>query len=137
MRAATALLVLLAVAAVAVPARADQPSEPAFRPLPGVGTCLRATGEPGGLALLGPLGARSSATDLLTARSSGITVAARTTLGNLVDCAAVAADPSGAAVVAATVRRVQRGRGRMQVWAALRDPGRAFGTPVRLGGASG
>src|SRR5918999_4633884 len=130
MRAATALFVLLAVVASATRARAG---EPGFRPLPSVGTCLRATGERGGLALLGPLGRRSSATDLVTVGSAEIAPAARTTLGNLIDCAAVDADPSGAAVMAATVRR---GRGRMEVWAALRDPGQAFARPVRLGAAS-
>lgn len=136
MRARVALFVLPAVLAAAVPARAAELAEVPFRPLPGVGTCLRATGEPGGLALLGPLGRRTSATDLLRASSAGTVRVGRTALGNLVDCAAVRTDPSGAAVVAGAVRSVRRGRARIAVWAAVRDPGGAFGAPVRLGRAS-
>lgn len=83
----------------------------------GVATCLRATGVPGGLAQWRPGG---------VALLSGTTELERVRLGQVAACPEAAAAPGGAAVVAAIP-----GRGR-SVRAAVREPGGAFGAPVRL-----
>jgi hypothetical protein len=124
LRRLTVLLFLL----LAAPAHAALRESP-FEPLPGAGTCLRGTATPGTFALLGPLGRTTSATDL---RTVGAPPATRVRLGALVDCAAVAVDPAGAGVLAGAVTP---GRGKAEVRAVVRDPGGAFGTPVRLGAA--
>jgi hypothetical protein len=100
----------------------------AVNPLPfeqraGVATCLRAPGAPGDLALYGHGGA-----DLRAAGDSGAARLSGVRLGNLVECAAVATAPGGAGVVAGAVVSGE-------VRAAVRDPGGAFGSPVRLGDA--
>ena len=100
----------------------------AVNPLPfeqraGVATCLRAPGAPGDLGLYGRGGAHLRAVgDGGAARMPGVR------LGKLVECAAVATAPSGAGVVAGAVAAGD-------VRAAVRDPGGAFGAPVRLGRA--
>jgi hypothetical protein len=113
---------------LAAPAHAALGESP-FESLPGAGTCLRGTATPRTFALLGPLGRTSSATDL---RTVGSPPAARVRLGALVDCAAVAVDPGGAAVMAGAVSPAAN---QAEVRVAVRDPGGAFGAPVRLGAA--
>ena len=101
-----------------------------FEPRPGAATCLRATATPGTLAVLGPLSRMTSATDLRTLSADGTSLSTRVRLGALIDCAAVALDPSGAAVVAGAVAATHR---RLEVRAVVRNPGGAFSAPVRLG----
>ncbi len=126
LRLAVLIVLLTAPAAQAAPL-----AEQAFEPLPNraVATCLRATGTPSGLAIFGPISARSSSTDLLAAGPAGTTRTARVDLGSLVDCAAVATAPGGAAVVAGAVQS----RARVEVRAVVQDPGGAFAAPVTLG----
>ena len=131
MRRLTILVLLLFTPA----AHAAPLGELEFEPLPerAVATCLRATGTPGGLAIFGPIAARSSATDLLAAGPSGTTRTDRVDFGSLADCAAVATAPGGAAVVAGAVAPSPT---RVEVRAVVREPGGAFGPPVTLGGAA-
>ena len=80
MRAAL-ILGLGLVALPAAPAAALQ--EVPFRTLPGgnVASCLRATGTEGGLAAIGPLGRRSTPTDLLATGPERPAVRARVRFG--------------------------------------------------------
>jgi hypothetical protein len=123
-------LIILAFLLIAAPAQAAPLNELPFQPRPGAATCLRATATPGTLAILGPITQRTSATDLL---ANGTTRTDRVRLGALVDCAAVAADPGGAAVIAGGVRR---GPDRARLRVVARDPGGAFGAPVALGSSA-
>ncbi len=69
-------LLVFTVAALSVPAAAAQAfSQVALRPSPerAVTTCLRYAGTPGSLALLGPLGRRSSPADFVEAGEAGLT----------------------------------------------------------------
>lgn len=118
MRRLTVLIFLL----VAAPAQAAPLNEVPFVSLPDRqnATCLRPTGAPGGLAMYAP-----RATDVL----DGTTRTARVPLGPLTACATTAT-AGEAVVVAAPVGRLDE---RAQVYAALRDGGAGFGTPVRLG----
>jgi hypothetical protein len=94
-----------------------------------VATCLRPTGAPGLIGLLGPLERGMSPYELLRVSADGATVAATARLGILDECPAVAADPSGHAIVAGAVRR--RGL-RGTIRAALAEPGGGFGAPVEI-----
>ena len=70
----------------------------------GVMSCMRPV-APGLMSALGPLGRRTTATDLLRvgAGTSGFDLAERKRLGYLVDCAAVASNGSGTTVYAGEV----------------------------------
>lgn len=97
-------------------------------PRSAVATCLRPTGTPGLVGMLGPLERRMSPYDLLRVSRGGVTVAATARLGTLDDCPAVAADPSGHAIVAGAVR----GRRGGAIRAALAEPGGGFGAPLHI-----
>jgi hypothetical protein len=116
----TVLILLL----VAAPAQAAPLNEVPFRALPNNqnAACLRPTGAAGGLAMYAP-----RATDVL----DGTTRTARVPLARLSACAATAT-AGDATVLAAPV---QRSGDRVQVRAALRDPGATFSAPVPLGAA--
>jgi hypothetical protein len=105
-----------------------------FRTLPGgsVATCLRATGPEGGVAALGPLARRSAPLDLLAAGTGGLAVRERVRFPSAFECAAVR-EQGGAGVAAAPV--LPPGGKAVELYAAVRDPGGAFGTPMRLGRA--
>jgi hypothetical protein len=82
--------------------------------------------------LLGPLERRMSPYDLLRVSAGGVSVAGTARLGILDECPAVAADPSGHAIVAGAARR----RGfRGVIRAALAEPGGGFGAPVDIASA--
>ena len=128
-----ALILVIALAALpAAPAAAWQ--EVPFRILPGgnTATCLRATGADGGLAAVGPLERRATPLDLLAAGTGRPAVRERVRFPIALDCAAVR-EQGGTGVVAAPV--VRPGTHRVELRAAVREQGRAFGTPVRLGRA--
>jgi hypothetical protein len=119
------LTVLAAVLAVAAPAAADPFGELPFYPVSGVATCLRATGEPGGLARWVPGGV-----ELLRAMATGVQPAGRARIGGRApECPEVAAAPGGAAAVAELVVRHRHELLRV----AVREPGGAFQAPVTLG----
>jgi hypothetical protein len=124
--------VIVLAALTAAPAAAWQ--EVPFRTLPGggVATCLRATGTEGGLAALGPLGRRATPVDLLAAGTARPAVRARLRFPIAFECPAVR-EQGGAGVAAAPV--VRPGTERIELRAAVRDPGGAFGVPVALGRA--
>jgi hypothetical protein len=94
-----------------------------------VATCLRPTGTPGLVGMLGALESRMSPYDLLRVSPGRVTLEATARLGILDECPAVAADPSGHAIVAGTVR-AQGVRGAIR--AALAEPGGGFGPPVHV-----
>jgi hypothetical protein len=113
----------------AVPAEAARDLFVRDSPRSAVATCVRATGAPGVVGLLGALERRMSPYDLLRVSPGGVTVAATARLGILDECPAVAADPSGHAIVAGTARlRGFRG----VIRAALAEPGVGFGAPVDI-----
>jgi hypothetical protein len=112
---------------IAAPAQAAPLHEVPFQPRSAAATCLRATATPGTLAIFGPISGRTSATDLL---ADGTRLTDRVRLGALADCAAVAVDPGGAAVLAGPVAR---GPETAQLRAVARDPAGTFGAPVTLG----
>jgi hypothetical protein len=130
MRIALLTLVLL----TAVPAEAARDVFVRDSPKSAAATCLRATGAPGLMGLLGPLEGRTFPYDLLRVDAGGVSVAATTRLGILAECPAVAADPTGHAVVAGTVRT---GRRAVLMRAALAEPGGGFAAPVDIGRARG
>jgi hypothetical protein len=111
--------------ALAPSASAAPLNELPFQALPerGPAACLRGTGVAGGLALFGPPGSA----DLWQASGSATARGERARLGLHPQCAAVA-ESGGAAVAAALVSEDDRN----EVRAALRDPGGAFGLPMRL-----
>jgi hypothetical protein len=123
-----ALLSALALL-VAVPAEAARDIVVRDSPRSAVATCLRPTGTPGLVGMLGPLERRMSPYDLLRVSPGGITVSATARLGILDECPAVAADPSGHAIVAGTV---QARRFRGVIRAALTEPGGGFGAPIDI-----
>lgn len=125
---------LLALLAAPVVASAAQLSELPVAPSPGRASagCLHATGAPGGLAALGPYSRRDSATDLLTVGADGARLAERVSVGRLLDCAAVAEAPGGAAVLAGTVIRREGGQYKREIRAVARDPSAAFGPAAHL-----
>ncbi len=88
-------------------------------PAGGTATCLRATGVPGELTRWAPGGMR-----ILRADAGGLEPVGDVRLGAIIGCPGVAADPDGAAVMAAPVK------GGLSV--ALRDPGGGWGAPVTL-----
>ena len=97
---------------------------PPFAELPftvtgGAATCLRATGTPGELTRWAPGGMR-----VLRADANGLTPVVDVHLGAIIGCPGVAADPDGAAVMAAPVK------GGLRV--ALRAPGGRWSAPVTL-----
>jgi hypothetical protein len=102
-----------------------------FQPLPdrGPALCLTATGAPGGIALLGPFSRRQSATDLLTVGTGGATRTTRVRLGRLLECAAAAEAPGGAAVIAGAAVDADF---ETALRAVVRDPGATFGPPATL-----
>jgi hypothetical protein len=114
---------------MAVPAEAARDLFVRETPGAAVATCLRPTGAPGLLGLLGPLERRTSPYDLLRVSADGVSTAATARLGVLEVCPAVAADPSGHAIVAGTARV---GRFRGVVRAALAQPGGGFSAPVDI-----
>jgi hypothetical protein len=120
---------LLAAAVQAAPAQADW-RDVAVRDSPrsAIASCLRATGAPGLVGLLGPLEGKVFRYDLLRAASDSITPTAGVSLGELLDCPAVAAAPIGQVVVAAGVNA--RRQGAMRV--ALAEPDGSFGPPATL-----
>ena len=87
-------LVLIALAAPSAAAAAPLGELP-FEQRPEVATCLRAPGAPGELALYGRGGV-----DLRAAGDDGARRVAGVRMRRLVECAAVASAPGGAAVVA-------------------------------------
>jgi hypothetical protein len=121
--------VLVLALLTAVPAEAARDRFVRDSPRSAVATCLRPTGAPGVIGLLGPLERGMSPYELLRVSADGATVAATARLGILDECPAVAADPSGHAVVAGAVRR--RGH-RGTIRAALAEPGGGFGVPVDI-----
>jgi hypothetical protein len=123
-----ALLSALALL-VTVPAEAARDIVVRDSPRSAVATCLRPTGTPGLVGMLGTLERRMSPYDLLRVSPGGITVTATARLGILDACPTVAADPSGHAVVAGAVR-ARRYRGVIR--AALAEPGGGFGAPVDI-----
>jgi hypothetical protein len=122
-------LVLALALLTAVPAEAARDLVVRDSPRSSVATCLRAAGAPGVVGLLGPLERRMSPYDLLRVSPGGITVTATARLGILDECPAVAADPSGHAIVAGAVRRRSL---RGTIRAALAEPGGGFGAPVDI-----
>lgn len=122
-------LVLALTLLTAVPAEAARDRFVRDSPRSAVATCLRPTGAPGLVGLLGPLERGMSPYDLLRVSADGVDVAATARLGILDECPAVAADPSGRAIVAGAVRR--RGH-RGTIRAALAAPGGWFGAPVDI-----
>jgi hypothetical protein len=114
---------------VAVPAEAARDLFVRESPGAAVATCLRPTGAPGLVGLLGPLERRMSPYELLRVSADGVSTAATARLGVLEVCPAVAADPSGHAIVAGAARM---GRFRGVVRAALAQPGGGFEAPVDI-----
>jgi hypothetical protein len=123
-----ALVVTLALL-TAVPAEAARDIVVRDSPRSAVATCLRPTGTPGHVGMLGPLERRMSPYDLLRVSPDGVTVAATARLGILDECPAVGADPSGHAIVAGAVR-ARRFRGIIR--AALAEPGGGFGARIDI-----
>ncbi|HEV3377947.1 MAG TPA: hypothetical protein VG126_11780 [Thermoleophilaceae bacterium] len=124
------LAVVLALALLtAVPAEAARDVFVRDSPRSAVATCLRPTGAPGMVGMIGPLRSRMSPYDLLRVSASGVTVAGTARLGLLDECPAVAASASGHAVVAGTGRTE---RGRSLIRAALAEPGAGFGEAVDI-----
>ena len=114
------LLIALAAALLVPPAASAAPfAELPFQSIPGGTTCLRPTGAPGELVAWAPGGAR-----FMRAGAFGLSAATTVDLGDPRTCPAAAAQPSGAAVVAAA------GSGGISV--ALREPGGAWQAPVKL-----
>ena len=122
-------LVLALALLTAVPAEAARDIVVRDSPRAAVATCLRPTGTPGLVGMLGSLERRMSPYDLLRVSPGGITVTATARLGILDECPAVAADPSGNAIVAGTVR-ARRFRGVIR--AALAEPEGGFGAPIDI-----
>jgi hypothetical protein len=124
-RARIAVAATLALLATAPPAAAW--SERTVRESPGgaVATCLRDTGVPGVVGLLGRLERRMSPYELL--RASGDRLAT-VRLGVLPDCPAVAGSPAGFVVAGRT--GIGRSRNAMRV--ALVDAAGGVGEPVTL-----
>ena len=128
MRIRVALVLTLSLLA-AVPAEAARDVVVRDSPRAAVATCLRPTATPGLVGLLGPIERRMSPYDLLRVSPDGVAVAATARLGTLDECPAVAADPSGHAIVAGAVRtRGLKGT----IRAALAEPGGGFGAPVDI-----
>jgi hypothetical protein len=125
MRRFAVLTIAAAVLAAAAPAAADPFGELPFHPVPGVAECLRATGEPGGLARWVPGGV-----ELLRATATGVQPAGAARIGGSTPaCPEVAAAPGGAAAVAELVVRHRH----ELLGVAVRDPGGTFAAPVTLG----
>jgi len=122
-------LVLTLALLTAVPAEAARDVVVRDSPRAAVATCLRSAGAPGFAGLLAPLERRMSPYDLMRVTAGGVTVAATARLGVLDECSAVAADPSGHAIVAGAAR-TRRLRGAIR--AALAEPGGGFGAPVDI-----
>jgi hypothetical protein len=113
----------------AVPAQAARDSFVRDSPGAAVATCLRPSGAPGVVGLLGPLERRMSPYDVLRVSADGAAVVATARLGILDECPAVAADPSGHTIVAGAVRTRRFGG---LIRAALAEPGGGFGAPVDI-----
>ena len=113
----------------AVPAHAARDTFVRDSPRSAVATCLRPAGAPGVVGLLGPLERRMSPYDVLRVSTDGAAVVATARLGILDECPAVAADPSGHAIVAGAARA---GRYRGVIRAALADPDGGFGAPLDI-----
>ena len=128
MRTRLALALTLALLTT-VPAEAARDIVVRDSPRFAVATCLRPTGTPGLVGMLGPLERRMSPYDLLRVSADGVTVAATVRLGILDECPAVAAGPGGHAIVAGAVR-ARRFRGVIR--AALAEPGGGFGAPIDI-----
>lgn len=123
---------LLTGLALALPANGHAAlTRPASRG--GVATCLRQTGAAGVVALLGPLGRRSSAIDVVAETPGGLGLAGRVSLGVSNGCGRVAVSDTGAAVAAAITTSAGL---RVPIRAALRPAGGAWGAPVTLGRTS-
>lgn len=129
MRIRFALVATLALL-TAVPAEGARDIVVRDSPRSAVATCLRPTGTPGLVGMLGPLERRMSPYDLLRVSAGGVTVAATARLGILDECPAVAADPSGHAIVAGAARSGRRFRGVIR--AALAEPGGGFAAPIDI-----
>ena len=91
--------------------------------------CLAPTGVPGGLTIVGAYSERDVTTELLT---DGATPAGGVSVGRLYGCASLVDSQGGTAVVAGGVEPHSELHG-FVIHGALRDPGGAFGAPVRLG----
>lgn len=124
---ASCLAVLLA-ALIAAPARAALTEAP-FAPAGPSAGCLRATGQPGELALLGPEGAHG-AVDLWGASAGGPVRGQRIPVPFQSGCAEIASAPGGAAVLAVTTQRTIYERARLLV--ATREPGGRFGALTEI-----
>src|SRR4051794_25773214 len=82
-------------------------SEAPFAPSGGAAACLRSTGQPRELALVGSEGPQG-ATDLWTASRTGATRSQRIAIPFQAGCAEVASAPNGAAVLAVMAQRGPR-----------------------------
>jgi hypothetical protein len=122
-------LVMALALLTAVPAEAARDLVVRDSPRSAVATCVRATGAPGVVGLLGPLERRMSPYDLLRVSPGGVSVDGTARLGVLDECPAVAADASGHAIVAGAAR--QRGF-RGVIRAALAEPGGGFRAPIDI-----
>jgi hypothetical protein len=122
-------LVLALALLTTVPAEAARDVFVRDSPRSAVATCLRPTGAPGLVGMLGPLERQTSPYDLLRVDAGGVSVAATARLGVLGECPAVAADPSGHAIVAGAVLT---DRGVSLLRAALAPPGGGFGAAVDI-----
>jgi hypothetical protein len=118
-------LALAAAALLALPGSALGWAEVTTRNQPGGGpsTCLRPASG-GSLGLVGPVGQRTVAFDLV--RGSRLAPAGRARFGRVGDCATVAANDAGAAAVANVEYRRRSGASRLRV--AVRD---RPGAPLR------
>lgn len=126
MRIRVGLVLTLSLLAT-VPAEAARDVVVRESPRSAVATCLRPTATPGVVGMLGPLERRMSPYELLRMSPDGVAVAATARIGILDECPAVAADPSGHAIVAGAVRGDRPGS---VIRAALAAPGTGFGAPV-------
>lgn len=119
MRYAPLCAALAASVGALAPAAADGFIETAARSSPrdAIATCLRSTGDPGQLALLGPLSRRGSPTDLVEAGGGRLSERGRASVGALFECAAVAT--GGSTLVVAGAR--WRGDGEPRLKVLVRD----------------
>ncbi len=119
------LMVLSGLALLAPASAIAAPfGEPAFRPVDGAATCLRATGAPGELVRATATGA-----EFLQAGPSGLTPVAAVAMDRRVEtCPAAAARGSGAGIVAAIANGDDADS--PQIATAIREPGGLWGPAI-------
>jgi hypothetical protein len=128
MRRAPLLAVLFA--ALLAPSAHAELTEAPFAPVGSPASCLRATGAPGELALLGPQG-RAGATDLWLAGVHGASRGPRIAMPLQARCADFASAPNGAAVLVVAAQR-RAGAAALRLLVATREPGGVFGPLVEI-----